>query len=307
MPDLSRREALKLATVIGVDAMGSPIARAADDPRAIRKRSRIAYEQAVLADRPVAYWRLGEASGPTAVDATGHGHNGKYHGHVTYGETGAIEGDRNTAVGLRAHEYVEIPDSVHFSQPESHAGLTVEVWMRPDALDFPGQAAHLQDDPYVHWLGKGVAGQYEWGFRFYSLHKDPQDTISSRHGPTGSRRTFGIRRVARAQGAYFPGQARERAMAPYRCLLPAAATRRIPRRGSRFTRMVNFAWGRLRLGRSTATRSSTSCLPTGPRPCASGRAISAASSAAGLTRSRSTLTSCPPIKVQEHYKIAMGD
>jgi hypothetical protein len=181
MPDLTRRQAIGLATVIGLDAMGDPIAPAAEDPRAIPGRSRIAYEQAVLADRPVAYWRLGEASGPTAVDSTGHGHEGKYHGHPTYGETGAIEGDRNTAVGLHGHEYVEIPDSVHFSQPESHAGLTVEVWMRPDALDFPGEAAHPNDDPYVHWLGKGVAGQYEWGFRFYSLHKDPRhQQLSSR-------------------------------------------------------------------------------------------------------------------------------
>ncbi len=220
----------------------------------------------MLADRPVAYWRLGEASGPTAVDATGHGHNGKYHGHVTYGETGAIEGDRNTAVGLRAHEYVEIPDSVHFSQPESHAGLTVEVWMRTDALDFPGQAAHLQDDPYVHWLGKGVAGQYEWGCRFYSLHKDPRHhQLSSR--PNRISAYIWNSAGGEGAGAYFQDKL---VKGRWLISLPATsrATRRIPRRGSRFTRMVNFAWGRLRLGRSTATRSSSSCLPTGPRRAA---------------------------------------
>jgi len=174
MLDLTRREALKLASVAGLAAMGPSIARAADDPRAIPKRWRIAYERAVLADRPVTYWRLGEHSGRIAFDVTGHGHDGRYQGHPPYGETGAIEGDRNTAIGLHGMEYVEIPDSVHFSQPESHHGLTVEVWMRPDALDFPGQAAHPNDDPYVHWLGKGEKGQYEWGFRFYSLHKDPK-------------------------------------------------------------------------------------------------------------------------------------
>ncbi len=169
MPDFTRREALKLATFVGLDAMGDPpIAQAADDPRAIPRRGRIAYQQAVLADRPIAYWRLGEARAPTAVDATGHGHDGKYHGRPTYGEAGAIERDRNTAVGFHGREYVEIPDSVDFSQPQSQDGLTVEVWMRPDALDFPVEVAR----PYVHWLGKGVVGQFEWGFRFYSLHTD---------------------------------------------------------------------------------------------------------------------------------------
>jgi len=173
MCDLTRREALKRAIAAGIVSTRPSLARAADKPNAIPKRLRIAYERAVLADRPVAYWRLGERSGPVAVDATGHGHNGTYHGHPTYGEIGAIEGDPNTAVGLHGDEYVEIPDSVQFSQPESNKGLTVEVWMRPDALDFPGQKVHPNDDPYVHWLGKGEKGQYEWGFRFYSLHKGP--------------------------------------------------------------------------------------------------------------------------------------
>ena len=176
MPDFTRREAIKLATLIGLDAMGHPpVARAESEPLAISERRRVAYEQAVLADRPVAYWRLGEASGPTAVDATRHVHDGKYQGHPTYVEAGAIEGDRNTAVGFHGHEYVEIPNSIHFSQPASRAGLSVEVWMRPDALDFPGETAN----PYVHWLGKGVAGNDEWGFRFYSLHKDPQHQVLS--------------------------------------------------------------------------------------------------------------------------------
>jgi hypothetical protein len=43
-------------------------------------------------------------------------------------------------------------------------GLTVHVWMRPDVLTFAGEGS----DIYIHWLGKGVASQYEWGLRFYS-------------------------------------------------------------------------------------------------------------------------------------------
>lgn len=124
-----------------------------------------AYAQTVLAKRPVAYWRLGEQSGPTAVDAAPHSHDGTYRGAPIFGEPGAIRDDADGAVRLDGrHDYVEISDSIHFSQPASGHGLTVEAWMRPDALTFDGQT----DAHYVHWLGKGDAGDTEWSLRFYS-------------------------------------------------------------------------------------------------------------------------------------------
>jgi hypothetical protein len=45
------------------------------------------------------YWRLGESSGSTAVDATGQ-HNGTYAGGVSLGAPGAILGNPNTSVAL---------------------------------------------------------------------------------------------------------------------------------------------------------------------------------------------------------------
>jgi hypothetical protein len=127
------------------------------------------YSTVVLAKGPVGYWRLGESGGPTAADTSGNAIEGTYHGNPAFGEPGAIAGSADTAIGLNgfsSRDYVEIPDpdSALFSQPTSGAGLTVEVWMRPDALTFPGQT----DQPYVHWLGKGERSQYEWGLRFYS-------------------------------------------------------------------------------------------------------------------------------------------
>jgi hypothetical protein len=128
-----------------------------------------AYRSAVLAMNPVAYWRLGETSGTTAVDETGNGHNGTYVGNPNLGQPGAIQGDPNTAVQFNGTNYVEIPSSPNFSQPASNNGLSVEVWMRPDALVFPGEQGSDQTvNPYIHWLGKGGPGQYEWAFRFYS-------------------------------------------------------------------------------------------------------------------------------------------
>ena len=56
-----------------------------------------AYSDAVLADSPVGYWRLGEASG-AFVDSSGNGNNGAAVGSPTYGETGALSADSDKAV-----------------------------------------------------------------------------------------------------------------------------------------------------------------------------------------------------------------
>lgn len=57
-----------------------------------------AYSTLVLASSPVVYYRLGESTGTTAVDSSGHGINGTYIGTFTLGEAGAIKSDPDTAV-----------------------------------------------------------------------------------------------------------------------------------------------------------------------------------------------------------------
>ncbi len=163
---MSRREVLKMAAAGGATLAGSMLG-----PLAKTVMASDQYSSVVLAKGPVGYWRLGEASGPTAADAAGNGYDGTYLGNPTFGQSGAIVNDPDTAIGLNgpdSRDYVEIPDpdSQAFSQPTSGVGLTVEVWMRPDVLTFPGQTS----DIYIHWLGKCVdgSGQCEWGLRFYS-------------------------------------------------------------------------------------------------------------------------------------------
>lgn len=70
---------------------------------------------------------------------------------------------------------MEIPDHPDFSQPTSGKGMTVEAWLRPDALDCPGET----QDPYIMWLGKGQKGQSEWGFRFYTRKSTRPNRISA--------------------------------------------------------------------------------------------------------------------------------
>ena len=98
------------------------------------------YEKVVLAKQPVAYWRLGEAEGPDALDSTANGHRGTYHGTPAFHERGAIKGDANTAIKLDGkRSYIEIANHKDFSQPTSGKGLTIEVWVRPDVLAFEGE------------------------------------------------------------------------------------------------------------------------------------------------------------------------
>lgn len=140
------------------------------------------YARAILESRPVAYWRLGESqSAALAADASGHRHNGMYHGKPHCGQPGAIAFDGDTALGLdgpKTKSYVEVADSAEFSVAGSGQGLTVEVWLRPDELQFPGE----NTDPgnaYIHWLGKGEKGAYEWGLRFYNAQARRPSRISA--------------------------------------------------------------------------------------------------------------------------------
>ncbi len=133
------------------------------------------YSEAVLRKNPVGYWRLGERNGPIAFDASSQGHDGTYHGALSFRQKGALHNDPDTAVKFTPPSYIEIPDDSAFSQPTSGDGLTVEAWMRPDALVFAGAT----DDPYVFWLGKGESGQMEWAFRFYSRESSRPNRVSA--------------------------------------------------------------------------------------------------------------------------------
>lgn len=56
------------------------------------------YSADVLALSPLAYWRLGDASGTTLTDSSGSGRNGTYIGSPTLGAAGLLTGDADTAV-----------------------------------------------------------------------------------------------------------------------------------------------------------------------------------------------------------------
>ena len=134
------------------------------------------YHERVLAKRPVGYWRFEERTGLTANDSSDHAHPGIYQGGVTLQQIGALRSETDAAIGLNGtNAFVEVPDTEIFSQPTSRRGLSVEAWFRPDVLVFSGQT----DQHYVHWLGKGQVGEFEWGFRFYSKESPRPNRVSA--------------------------------------------------------------------------------------------------------------------------------
>jgi glucose/arabinose dehydrogenase len=118
------------------------------------------YRGTVLADTPVSYWRLGEASGATASDERG-ALPGAYAGPPTLGAPGAISGDPNTAVRFGGSgQYVNVPDAPQLSPEAGGSGkLSIEAWVNVTSLPASGPGTVVS---------KGAAGAYEYALRVWS-------------------------------------------------------------------------------------------------------------------------------------------
>ncbi|MFI5731759.1 LamG domain-containing protein [Kribbella sp. NPDC051587] len=128
---------------------------------AVRHRPCVsAYDTAVLADGPAAYWRLAQPGSASEASVVG-GLTGTYAGTRT--ATTLPNGDTATAFD-GSSGYFQVADHDVLS-PATTGEFTLEAWMRPDTLQF----AHQEGSGYVHWMGKGVAGQHEYVSRMYSL------------------------------------------------------------------------------------------------------------------------------------------
>ena len=136
------------------------------------------YASVVLADKPVAYWRLGESSGTQAGDYWG-GHDGIYH-NATLGQPGFSLLDPDTAAtfGPGINSYVGNIQGVSFTGPGSSATFSLEFW----AKGLPSQ--QLGDGAFI-CKGTGGGGEqfcidgYQSSYRFYgSGGGGAQSTIS---------------------------------------------------------------------------------------------------------------------------------
>ncbi len=104
------------------------------------------YMQAVLADKPLAYWRLGESGGTTACDSSGNGQTGTYvgTGNITFGQPGAIAGDPATSVVFNGG-YMSAGARFAF---QGTSPFTLEAWIkRPLDGSYHGIMAHNDRNP----------------------------------------------------------------------------------------------------------------------------------------------------------------
>ncbi len=86
------------------------------------------YSATVLADAPVAYWRLGETSGTTAVDQKATS-PGTYTGSYALGQAGALSADTDTSISVGPSAgYVSVPDDARFDLGDGP--FTIEFWAK---------------------------------------------------------------------------------------------------------------------------------------------------------------------------------
>lgn len=124
-----------------------------------------AYAEAVAADSPRAYWRLGEASGSVAADTSGNGLTSSYLNGVTLGVPG-VSGDGDAAASFDG-----VDDRLSRALVSAQtADLTLEAWVYPEGTLHPHPLivynGHSGLNGYGLYLSDGSCG---YGDVFYVL------------------------------------------------------------------------------------------------------------------------------------------
>jgi hypothetical protein len=123
------------------DASGKWSASESDTIELNRQGGTSAYSNAVLADSPTGYWRLGETSGTTAIDSSG-SDNGVYTNGPALGQASLLPGDSaNRAVRFDgSNDYVRVPSSGSLSPAVQ---VSLEAWIKPASLPASGAFASI--------------------------------------------------------------------------------------------------------------------------------------------------------------------
>jgi hypothetical protein len=87
------------------------------------------YSDAILADGPLAYWRLGDSASP-AVDLTGNGHNGVAGAGVVFNQPSLLGSDTADKSINTGGDRIVVPG---FEKLIGGTGYTAEYWIEPNA------------------------------------------------------------------------------------------------------------------------------------------------------------------------------
>lgn len=151
------------------------------------------YSSLVLSKSPVAYWRLGEASGPTAVEevGTGGGANDGTYTNVAGGDfaqPGLITSDPDTAVRFDGStSYVNAGNDA--SLQGAWPGITVMAWINADSLPGSGLA-----DIVSQWVNSAAQDRF-----ILSIDSSGRMLVSAADGISGINGAFGTATLAPGQ------------------------------------------------------------------------------------------------------------
>lgn len=120
-----------------------------------------AYSTLVLNDNPAGYWRLGEASGETALDATNNHNDGTYVGGSGHGAPGLIVDDADTAVrfdgGTTGASAVRLPENVGAENT-----ITVDAWVKIDGAISSWRGIAVRQGRWGLFVSEGQLAIYDF-------------------------------------------------------------------------------------------------------------------------------------------------
>jgi hypothetical protein len=122
------------------------------------------YRGEVLVDLPVAYYRLGEASGTTAVDEIG-SFPGMYIGSPTLGQVGALPSSADTSVLFGSGKYVNLGNVLGLVG----SSFAMEMWYRISAAQISASAA---------WSALLTKGDNNTGANEYRIARNSSSTTA---------------------------------------------------------------------------------------------------------------------------------
>jgi Concanavalin A-like lectin/glucanases superfamily len=162
-------------TVLGL------LEKVADKPRRATRASLGPYAQSVVASRPLAYWRLDDMQGPTALDSSGNGRHATYQGGVAFYLPGA------SLAGLSTANYVNRAAYLAGGQLTARVASTgknysVELWfwsgLPTDVKPVTGQLLSLR------WAGTsehvGIKPAESAQRVFFSQGKSPEKVVTGK-------------------------------------------------------------------------------------------------------------------------------
>jgi hypothetical protein len=127
------------------------------------------YGKIVVADKPVAYWRLNEASGSLAEDAVG-SFDGSYtpnSGTIVYGAPAGIPHSTDTGVTLAGGATIQVPFAPELN---SDTAWSVETWVNPSSLGANGGDYRV--------VLSSEYNEYPFPYNGWYIYQQPSDTFA---------------------------------------------------------------------------------------------------------------------------------